>query len=363
MELEPDSSKDLVRRQYIKLAKKHHPDTAKNTEDMDVFQKIDQAYKALMEKFAEDKRKDENCAGEYGLYYEEGKNDGTTNHAFEHPDIEHTAPQHRQYLSNEGFGYGNVFQRQKQYQKFRAIRAAESVSDHNVQKLTAKYETQLAVQEEKDKKKAKKHMTRNAMERLVEDLISESMAKGEFDNLGGAGKPLPERVIYNPYEDFTTHKMNQILVDGGFAPEWIMLKKDIDKMKEDLKEEMGKHCLKFLRMASKNSSSGSNYDLLKEKWFEYCNQHLQGDVVRLNNTINKYNLMVPMIQSQKFHMDLLKQAETVWNATLVNFKSLEEISLKETNSNSSRSPEDPNDSSLLTRLTQRSWLMKLLQMK
>jgi hypothetical protein len=37
-------------------------------------------------------------------------------------------------------------------------------------------------------------------------------------------------VIYNPYEDFTTHKMNQILADGGFAPEWIMLKKDIDKM-------------------------------------------------------------------------------------------------------------------------------------
>ena len=54
--------------------------------------------------------------------------------------------------------------------------------------------------------------------------------EGDFDNLSGSGKPLPERVVYNPYEDFTTHKMNQILVDGGFAPEWIMLKKDIDKM-------------------------------------------------------------------------------------------------------------------------------------
>ena len=84
--------------------------------------------------------------------------------------------------------------------------------------------------------------------------------------------------------------------------------------------------------------------------------------MRLNNTINKYNLMVPMIQSQKFHMDLLKQAEIVWNSTLVSIKSLEDDStLKETNS--SRSTEDSNDSSLLTRLTQRSWLMKLLQMK
>ena len=45
-----------------------------------------------------------------------------------------------------------------------------------------------------------------------------------FENLTqGAGKPLPERVVYNPYEDFTTHKMNEILVEGGFAPEWITL--------------------------------------------------------------------------------------------------------------------------------------------
>ena len=47
------------------------------------------------------------------------------------------------------------------------------------------------------------------MNRLVEDLISESMSKGDFDNLPGAGKPLPQRVIYNPYEDYTTYKVAQ----------------------------------------------------------------------------------------------------------------------------------------------------------
>ena len=40
----------------------------------------------------------------------------------------------------------------------------------------------------------------------------------------GQGKPLPNRVDYNPYADFTTHKINQILVEGGFAPEWVMLR-------------------------------------------------------------------------------------------------------------------------------------------
>jgi DnaJ family protein C protein 28 len=47
------------------------------------------------------------------------------------------------------------------------------------------------------------------MDRLVEDLIQESMSKGDFENLSGAGKPLPQRVIYNPYEDFTTYKVKK----------------------------------------------------------------------------------------------------------------------------------------------------------
>ncbi len=70
-------------------------------------------------------------------------------------------------------------------------------------------------------------MTQNALERVVEDLISESMAKGEFENLSGSGRPLPERTRYNPYMDFTSNKMNEILAEGGFAPEWIMLKKGV----------------------------------------------------------------------------------------------------------------------------------------
>jgi len=37
--------------------------------------------------------------------------------------------------------------------------------------------------------------SQNAIERLVEDLIIESMANGEFENLKGSGKPLPERVM------------------------------------------------------------------------------------------------------------------------------------------------------------------------
>lgn len=52
-------------------------------------------------------------------------------------------------------------------------------------------------------------VVRSEMDRLVEDLIQESMSRGEFDNLAGAGKPLKHQTS-NPYVDFVTHKMNQV---------------------------------------------------------------------------------------------------------------------------------------------------------
>ena len=67
--------------------------------------------------------------------------------------------------------------------------------------------------EGKEKRKVTRGQTRNQIDRLVEDLISESIAAGEFDNLKGAGKPLPERLEFNPHADPTTTKMNEILVE------------------------------------------------------------------------------------------------------------------------------------------------------
>ena len=126
--------------------------------------------------------------------------------------------------------------------------------------------------------------------------------------MSGAGKPLPERVVYNPYEDFTTHKMNQILVEGGFAPEWIMLKKDIDKMKTDLQKDLNKQCLKIV-----TSTYDQNHDNLRRKWVKLCETNFfHEDVKRLNKTIDDYNLQVPMLQSQMFHFNVKKESENVW---------------------------------------------------
>ena len=61
----------------------------------------------------------------------------------------------------------------------------------------------------------------------MEDLIAEAMARGDFDNLPGMGKPLPDRCNTNPMVDPLTYNLNKIVINTGFAPEWITLNKDI----------------------------------------------------------------------------------------------------------------------------------------
>ena len=74
------------------------------------------------------------------------------------------------------------------------------------------------------------HLLSNMIERVVDDLIRESMQKGEFENLSGQGKPL-DYSDHNPLVDTTTHNLNKIMVNNGFKPEWIMLSKEIRSVK------------------------------------------------------------------------------------------------------------------------------------
>ena len=63
---------------------------------------------------------------------------------------------------------------------------------------------------------------------MVEDMILESMSKGHFENLSGAGKPLKfSDKDKNPYVDKITAKLNQILINDDMKPEWITMQKEL----------------------------------------------------------------------------------------------------------------------------------------
>ncbi|GLH01598.1 Uncharacterized protein GBIM_07701 [Gryllus bimaculatus] len=286
------SDQETVRKAFLDLVKKYHPDSGSSQASKDKFHEvIETAYRKLQEKFAADRWNVEEGIGEYGLYYKEKNN--TKDY-----DIKHTAPQHRQYLSYEGYGIGTPQQREKQYQRKRAWTAAQNVYNHRMSKIPAGDEQMLIL---KDKKEAKKIKTRSEMERLVEDLIQESMARGDFNNLSGSGKPLKRQNI-NPYVDFVTHKMNEVLIDNGFVPEWITLQKDVTQEINNLRD----------LLAQKRTLLGPEPLTSKEKsiWEKEL-KNIHERVVQLNRKINSFNLQVPLLNKQMIFFQLEQEAANI----------------------------------------------------
>ncbi|XP_023305491.2 dnaJ homolog subfamily C member 28 [Lucilia cuprina] len=279
--VEESADQNTIRKAYIELVKKVHPDSGLPEACAERFQEVDEAFKLLQEKFAKNRR---------GIYEDEEE---------EVPDIRHTAPQHRQYLSFDGVGVGNPFQRQKQYQQIKAMKAQERVLKHRIDKSQAGEKTVM-----KKGTFFKNHAikTKYGFDRLVEDYIQEAMSKGDFNNLSGAGKPLTLAQQQNPYLDFTTHKLNKILIDNGFTPEWITLQRDIREALQQLKKTL----------AAERSYFGEHplSDAETQKWQNLLRKY-EYEVQQINKNIDKYNLIVPILENQFFRVNLQTIGEKI----------------------------------------------------
>jgi len=69
---------------------------------------------------------------------------------------------------------------------------------------------------------------------LIEAQIEQARLRGEFDNLSGAGKPLPRR---DPSVDAMTETTNRIMADNGVLPEDLQLRKDLQAARTALRDE------------------------------------------------------------------------------------------------------------------------------
>ncbi|XP_068126569.1 dnaJ homolog subfamily C member 28 [Hyperolius riggenbachi] len=269
------SSADDVRHSYRTLAKKYHPDSGSVTADASMFMQIDEAYKDLLTHLAQESKKGQS------LEDDEDKTD-------------YKIPQHRHYLNYEGVGYGTPSQRQKQYSQFRVDRASDQVLEFRKKKFELQYAENSMVA--KDVKHSKKVKITQAIERLVEDLIQESMAKGDFDNLSGKGKPL-NKFATCPHIDPMTHNLNRILIDNGYQPEWIVLQKEIRETIDKLRHE--------LVVSRKKLGDPLTYAKEKE-WMEIL-EHFKENISKLNKKVNDFNLVVPLLNRQMVHFNADKE--------------------------------------------------------
>ncbi|MEO8042027.1 MAG: DUF1992 domain-containing protein [Acidobacteriota bacterium] len=69
-----------------------------------------------------------------------------------------------------------------------------------------------------------------SIESAIEQKIREAIARGEFDNLAGSGKPLDLEAYFNTPEDL--RMAYSILKSNEFVPEEVEIFRDIAELKE-----------------------------------------------------------------------------------------------------------------------------------
>ncbi|XP_022101556.1 dnaJ homolog subfamily C member 28-like [Acanthaster planci] len=300
LNVDPESSSlSDVKEAFLRLAKEYHPDSKSPTADVRKFNQVREAYQAVR---ADLEARHPHLTGDSSM------RDSQLDF-----DIEHTAPQHRQYLEFEGIGVGTPSQRHKHYQKVRVQRAMNSVSERRMERLLVNEETSALVS--LDKKAAKQIKTSNIMDRLVEDLIKDAMNKGEFENLPNKGKPLPDKTRWCPYWDVGDHNLNQVLVNNGYTPEWIQAEREIRSELRDLKDDLLKARLK-LGPEPLNEFNQNKWRGLLEDFME--------SIKSLNKKVERRNLLVPALQLQIVHFRPEREIEKV----LKEYDKLEETKIK-----------------------------------
>jgi DnaJ family protein C protein 28 len=136
---------------------------------------------------------------------------------------------------------------------------------------------------------------RNEEERraLVEQRIQEAMKRGEFDNLPGKGKPLP--LNPNPYLEPGQELAFGLLKNNGFAPDWIERDKHI---RRELAAARGE-----LRLAWQRRQA--------EPGWRAAVARFESRLEKLNRQIDDFNLIVPIISSQRRRLRLADELRRI----------------------------------------------------
>lgn len=278
-----DSSQAEVREAYHRLAKLYHPDSGAVTADAGLFARIEEAYRAVLAHLARQK-----TASTYTQAAEEEEEDQSKNNAVAH----------RHYLSFEGVGSGTPSQRERQYRQYRMDRATDQVLEYRRKEMERSAAGEGAMVERDMRMRSRQIKITQAVERLVEDLIQESMARGDFRNLSGSGKPL-SKFQHNPYADPMTHNLNRILIDNGYQPEWIVTQKEI-------RETLAKLRTGLLEARGRLGDPIRPHE--QPRWQEICTKFAM-DLAKLNKRVDTFNLIVPMLSRQMVHFSLKREVE------------------------------------------------------
>ncbi|MFO7322994.1 MAG: DUF1992 domain-containing protein [Chloroflexota bacterium] len=122
---------------------------------------------------------------------------------------------------------------------------------------------------------------------LADEIIREAMAKGEFANLPGEGKPL--QLADDAMTPEALRMAHKLLRDNNLAPDWIMDGKELDQARAQLRE--------LLRRGVQAYRGGANKQWARaQQAFRELAQHY-------NRRVLSYNLRVPPGVAHKPQLD------------------------------------------------------------
>jgi len=139
-----------------------------------------------------------------------------------------------------------------------------------------------------------------SLSKFIDSKIQRCIENGELDNLKGEGKPID----LEPGVNSEYWMANKILKNAGFVPEWIDLKKEIQKEMEELDEKLEDY-QEYLKNLSERSDKTKGMKNIVNVYKRYKGEYFQA-IEDLNTKIKKYNTVVPIISLQKYYLDVEK---------------------------------------------------------
>lgn len=159
-----------------------------------------------------------------------------------------------------------------------------------------------------DKKEARQRKPDNqSWESWIEDKIREAQNAGLFDDLPGAGKPLPDR--RNPFLPESKQLAYDLLKDSGHTLPWIEEGKTLDKRIARARQALRRQYARYL--AAKAEQDEEMLAALAVDWAQR-RQDFEQEVIEINRLIDLYNLKVPTSPLQKYRLVLKEEYDHLY---------------------------------------------------
>ena len=351
----------VVKERYRQLAKTLHPDTEGGSDE--AFTELQSAYETCLNYLLVLRNAIDAAQARASdpTYAARRKAPSAPTDSFDpnaHLYQEHAHVAQRRYLNFEGVGYGTQSQRQRAYAIHRLERAFDRVSEYRANRLFDAASDDFDRERQRGKPASKeeeqahavaqvamKHQRqakRKASEvRKVEEMIDAAMVDWatEAPTLSAFGRPFTpsELMMGASSQDILTQRMNRIMKNAGYVPEWLELETTIreryDEAVRDLTTRWNTsrevHAL-FMRIHPdaaprppdrpryidyadhfrRVTALSSPRELYGERWVLHSGDFL-AEIKSINASVGRFNLIVPITSKQRVLYQALNVLEHV----------------------------------------------------